>query len=232
MNIDDRGRPILLELSGATRAYGRVPGTVVALRDVDLKIHEGEFVTITGPSGSGKSTVLNILGCLDMPTLGIFRLAGQSVVELTPEQRARVRRDHIAFVLQSPNLIARMTALQNVELPLVYRGSTREERSGLARAGARSRRPWISNDPRPDELSGGQQQRVAIARAIVTKPRILIADEPTGALDSVTSAGILDLLFELKPDPAPDRRPRDTRPEDLRTLPSLVCLSRRTAHLR
>ncbi len=197
MNIDDRGRPILLELSGATRAYGRGPGTVVALRDVDLKIHEGEFVTITGPSGSGKSTCLNILGCLDMPTLGIFRLAGQSVVELTPEQRARVRRDHIAFVLQSPNLIARMTALQNVELPLVYRGSTREERSGLARQALEAVGLGSRTTHRPDELSGGQQQRVAIARAIVTKPRILIADEPTGALDSVTSAGILDLLFEL-----------------------------------
>lgn len=198
MSKDDRsGRPILLELSGATRAYGRGTGTVIALRDVDLAIREGEFVTIAGPSGSGKSTCLNMLGCLDVPSLGTFRLAGEKMTDLSPERRASLRRDYIAFVLQSPNLIGRMTALQNVELPLIYRGLAREERRLRAKQALEAVGLGTRTNHRPDELSGGQQQRVAIARAIVSKPRILIADEPTGALDTVTSAGILDLLFEL-----------------------------------
>lgn len=198
MSIRERAdRPILLELSGATRAYGRGSGTVIALRDVDLTIREGEFVTIAGPSGSGKSTCLNILGCLDMPTFGTLRLAGQKLGELSPEQRATLRRDYIAFVFQSPNLIGRMTALENVELPLIYRGLWRDERRQRAKQALESVGLGPRTTHRPDELSGGQQQRVAIARAIVSRPRILIADEPTGALDTVTSAGILDLLFEL-----------------------------------
>ncbi len=198
MSTDHRSHsPVLLDLNGVTRSYGRGSGTVIALRDVTLTIREGEFVTIAGPSGSGKSTCLNILGCLDMPTLGIFRLAGQKMAELSPERRASVRRDYIAFVLQSPNLIGRMTALQNVELPLIYRGLGREERRQRAKEALGSVGLGSRTTHRPDELSGGQQQRVAIARAIVTQPRILIADEPTGALDTQTSAGILDLLFEL-----------------------------------
>lgn len=198
MSIGDRHDwPVLLDLSGATRAYGRGSGTVVALRDVDLTIRQGEFVTISGPSGSGKSTCLNILGCLDMPTLGTFRLAGQKMAELPPERRATMRRDYIAFVLQSPNLIGRMTALQNVELPLIYRGIARDERRQRAKQALECVGLGSRTTHRPDELSGGQQQRVAIARAIVCNPRILIADEPTGALDTATSAGILDLLFEL-----------------------------------
>jgi putative ABC transport system ATP-binding protein len=198
MNLNaGNDRPVLLELSGVTRTYGRGTGTVVALRDVNLTIREGEFVTIAGSSGSGKSTCLNILGCLDMPTLGSYRLAGEKMADLPPERRATMRRDYIAFVLQSPNLIGRMTALQNVELPLIYRGVGREDRRQRARHALESVGLGPRTNHRPDELSGGQQQRVAIARAIVSQPRILIADEPTGALDTVTSAGILDLLFEL-----------------------------------
>jgi putative ABC transport system ATP-binding protein len=198
MRADDRGdRQVLLELSGATRTYGRGAGTVIALRDVDLVIREGEFVTIAGPSGSGKSTCLNILGCLDMPTVGTFRLAGETMTDMPPERRATMRRDYIGFVLQSPNLISRMTALQNVELPLIYRGLAREERRRRAQHALESVGLGERMTHCPDELSGGQQQRVAIARAIVARPRILIADEPTGALDTVTSGGILDLLFQL-----------------------------------
>ncbi|MEQ1712360.1 MAG: ABC transporter ATP-binding protein [Hyphomicrobium sp.] len=190
-------RPVLLELAAASRVYGRGEGTVVAMMDVDLPIREGEFLTIVGPSGSGKSTCLNILGCLDLPTSGHYFLAGEAMSMLRPEARAVMRRDNIGFVLQNPNLIARMTALHNVELPLVYRGLSRSERRTRARMALESVGLGDRVGHHPDELSGGQQQRVAIARAIVTNPRILIADEPTGALDTVTSAGILNLLFEL-----------------------------------
>jgi putative ABC transport system ATP-binding protein len=190
-------RPKLLELVGVSRTYGHGSGTVTAIRDVNLTVREGEFLTIAGPSGSGKSTCLNILGCLDMPSSGSYVLAGQQMEQLTSEKRALLRRDHIAFVLQSPNLIGRMTALQNVDLPLIYRGLSREDRRQRAQHALEAVGLGHRLTHRPDELSGGQQQRVAIARAIVSKPRILIADEPTGALDTVTSAGVLDLLFEL-----------------------------------
>ena len=191
------GRPILLELVAASRVYGRGNGKVVAMTDVDMTVREGEFLTIAGPSGSGKSTCLNILGCLDLPTSGDCVLAGQAMTRLAPERRAVVRRDNIGFVLQNPNLIARMTAMQNVELPLVYRGESRAVRRKRALTALEAVGLGNRVGHRPDDLSGGQQQRVAIARAIVTEPRILIADEPTGALDTVTSAGVIELLFML-----------------------------------
>jgi putative ABC transport system ATP-binding protein len=194
---DRQDRPVVLELACANRIYGQGANAVAALRDVDLKVHEGEFVTIVGPSGSGKSTCLNILGCLDMPTSGQFFLAGRAMHRLPPEERALLRRDNLGFILQNPHLIGRMTALHNVELPLIYRGLSRDERGARARAALEAVGLAHRVTHLPDELSGGQQQRVAIARAIVSKPRILIADEPTGALDTVTSGGIIDLLFEL-----------------------------------
>ncbi|MCB1520798.1 MAG: ABC transporter ATP-binding protein [Hyphomicrobiaceae bacterium] len=189
-----------MQLRAASRVYGQGKSAVMAMRDVDLAIDEGEFITIVGPSGSGKSTCLNVLGCLDAPTSGSYRLGGRPLEGLAPVERAVMRRDHIGFVLQQANLIARMTALQNVELPLTYRGAGRAERRDRARAALRAVGLEDRLDHHPDELSGGQQQRVAIARAIVSKPRILIADEPTGSLDSGTRTTILDLLFSLNRD--------------------------------
>ncbi len=198
MSAADQTEPVvLLELARASRVYGRGDGTVVAMSDVDVKVRAGEFVTIVGPSGSGKSTCLNILGCLDLPTSGNYLLAGQDMAQIKAEQRAVIRRDNIGFVLQNPNLIARMSALENVALPLVYRGLGRTERRLRAHAALEAVGLGNRVGHRPDELSGGQQQRVAIARAIVAQPRILIADEPTGALDTVTSAGVVNLLLEL-----------------------------------
>ena len=190
-------RQVVLELARASRVYGRAGSTVPALRDVDLVVTDGEFLTIVVPSGSGKSTCLNLLGCLDAPSEGEVFLCGRATSRLAPEDRAALRRDHIGFVLQSPNLIARMSALQNVELPLVYRGVDRVTRRARAQETLRAVGLGSRLTHAPDELSGGQQQRVAIARAIVAEPRILIADEPTGALDTVNSAAILNLLHEL-----------------------------------
>lgn len=192
----DRNTP-LVELIGASKIYGKGATAIPALSNVYLKIGPGEFVTIVGPSGSGKSTCLNILGCLDMPTSGRVLLGGRDVSALSPTERAGYRRDHIGFVFQGPNLIPRMSALRNVELPLVYRGVSREERrrraaSALEAVGLTNRMLHL-----PNELSGGQQQRVAIARAIVGRPRLLIADEPTGALDSKSGGAILALLGKL-----------------------------------
>lgn len=198
--MDIRTRPVVLELVKASRVYGQGASAVMAMRDVSISIREGEFLTIAGPSGSGKSTCLNILGCLDTPSSGTVFVVGSAVTQQSVEDRAIIRRKHIGFVLQSPNLIVRMTALENVELPLIYRGYSKSERrrrsqQALHAVGLGNRTAHL-----PGELSGGQQQRVAIARAIVARPRILIADEPTGALDSITSNGIIDLLYELNRD--------------------------------
>jgi putative ABC transport system ATP-binding protein len=170
---------------------------VRALDVVDLSIDEGEFVAIMGPSGSGKSTAMNIIGCLDTPTTGDYLFDGISVVELNRNERTLLRRNFIGFVFQGFNLLARTTALENVELPLTYRGVVPKERRRLAmnaldRVGLKGR-----EHHRPSELSGGQQQRVAIARAIVTEPAVLLADEPTGNLDTKTSREIMEFISSL-----------------------------------
>ncbi|MFP3929059.1 MAG: ABC transporter ATP-binding protein [Desulfobacteraceae bacterium] len=186
--------PPLVELEGVTRVYGKGRAAMHALRGVDLCIDRGEFVAVMGPSGSGKSTCMNILGCLDTPTSGSYRFAGVEVSGLTRDQRALVRRHYLGFVFQGYNLLARTSALENVELPLIYRGVPARERKGaalraLVEVGLES---WQRHTPA--ELSGGQQQRVAIARALASSPSLLLADEPTGNLDSSRSLEIMNLL--------------------------------------
>ena len=171
---------------------------VVALHDVDMAIRHGEFVSIMGPSGSGKSTLMNLLGCLDTPTSGVYRCDGVDVATLDAEERAVLRRDKIGFVFQGFNLLPRMNALENVAMPMSYTNVHREER--LRRAHAALAAVGLGNREthRPSELSGGQQQRVAIARALINRPPILLADEPTGALDSKTGEEILALFKQLQ----------------------------------
>ena len=190
----------LIEFRGIGRRYGTGEYAFIALHEINLTIDEGEFVAIMGPSGSGKSTAMNIIGALDRPSWGEYLFAGVHVENLSNDQRAVLRRKYLGFVFQGFNLLARTTALENVELPLLYRGISTRERHRLARA-ALDRvglLEWESHSPA--ELSGGQQQRVAIARAIVTKPKLLLADEPTGSLDSARSIEIMKLLQELNRD--------------------------------
>ena len=187
----------LVALTGVDKIYGLGDSTVVALSGVNLRIDDGEFVAIMGPSGSGKSTCMNILGCLDTPTAGSYRFRGVEVTRLTRHQRALLRRHYLGFVFQGFNLLHRTTALENVEVPLIYRGFPVKERherarQALAAVGLESRGHHM-----PEELSGGQQQRVAIARAIVAEPSLVLADEPTGNLDSKLGREIMDLLTEL-----------------------------------
>jgi putative ABC transport system ATP-binding protein len=190
----------LIRLTGITKTYGEGRAAFQALRGIDLTIDAGEFVAIMGPSGSGKSTAMNILGCLDTPTAGRYEFMGAHVERMTRNQRALLRRHYMGFVFQGFNLLSRTTALENVELPLIYRGepaAARHEsaRAALAQVGLEG---WDHHTPA--ELSGGQQQRVAIARAIVTRPAVLLADEPTGNLDSQTSREIMDLISAFNRD--------------------------------
>ena len=193
-------KPPQILLSGVTKVYGTGSAAMHALRGVDLRIDRGEFVAVMGPSGSGKSTCLNILGCLDMPTSGSYRFEGVEVGKLSRLQRARLRRYYLGFVFQGYNLLNRTSALENVELPLVYRNQPIAERHALARQAlaAVGLAGWESHTP--GELSGGQQQRVAVARAIVTAPHVLFADEPTGNLDTARSREIMELLTGLNRD--------------------------------
>jgi len=190
----------LIELKGLTKVYGRGQAAMHALRGIDLCIEEGEFLAIMGPSGSGKSTLLNILACLDSPSGGIYKFKGIETGKLTRNQRTRLRRFYFGFVFQGYNLLNRTSALENVELPLIYRriGASERHRRALRALEMVGLKGWESHTP--NELSGGQQQRVAIARAIVTEPVVLFADEPTGNLDTARSHEIMDLLSSLNKD--------------------------------
>lgn len=192
--------PPLIELVGVTKTYGQGAVALQALRGVDLVVGQGEFVAIMGPSGSGKSTAMNILGCLDVPTTGSYRFRGTAVESLTRNQRALLRRHYLGFVFQGYNLLGRTSALENVELPLLYRGEPPAARHAAAREALAAVGLTGWEHHAPAALSGGQQQRAAIARAIVTHPSVLLADEPTGNLDTLRSREIMDLIVALNRD--------------------------------
>jgi putative ABC transport system ATP-binding protein len=187
----------LIEMHELTRVYQLGPQEIYALSGVDLKIDPGEYVAIMGPSGSGKSTLMNIIGCLDTPTSGRYLLDGVPVQSMNDDELAAIRNKKIGFVFQTFNLLARTTALQNVELPLIYAKIPRGQRRTLAEEALTAVGLGDRMSHQPNELSGGQRQRVAIARALVNKPSLLLADEPTGNLDSQTGREILDLFRDL-----------------------------------
>ncbi len=187
----------LIELNNLTKTYGQGSAAFQALKGINLKINKGEFVSIMGPSGSGKSTLMNLLGCLDRPTTGAYRYEGIGVENLDSVQLSLLRRYALGFIFQGFNLLARTSAIENVELPLLYRGIKRAERHEMARQALAQVGLPDKERNTPAELSGGQQQRVAIARAIVTNPSTLFADEPTGNLDSQTTREIMELLTQL-----------------------------------
>ena len=188
----------MIEIESLSRHYQMGPTTVKAIDGVSLFVDKGEFVSIIGPSGSGKSTLMNIIGCLDSPTAGEYRLSGEPVAHLSKDQLAEIRNRHIGFVFQTFNLLPRISAMENVELPLIYAGIPPRER----RERAMEILKRVKLDGRehhvPNELSGGQRQRVAIARALAVRPEVMLADEPTGALDSKTGAEIVALFRELQ----------------------------------
>ena len=191
---------VLIRLRGVTKRYGTGQAELLALKGIDLDIKAGEFVAIMGPSGSGKSTAMNILGCLDTPSGGQYLFKGAHVEALSRDQRARLRRRYLGFVFQGFNLLARTSAQENVELPLLYRGESAVMRRSASARALQSVGLGGWEHHTPAELSGGQQQRVAIARAIVTQPAVLLADEPTGNLDSQRSQEIMELLRGLNTD--------------------------------
>jgi putative ABC transport system ATP-binding protein len=215
----------LLEFRDVTRIYGAGEGEVRALAGANFEIRPGEFVAMMGPSGSGKSTTMNILGCLDTPSGGAYLFQGVDVGALDRKQRARLRRYYLGFVFQGFNLLARTNAVENVELPLIYRGMKRKERR--ERAFQALELVGLSKwwDHTPAELSGGQQQRVAIARAMVSEPSVLLADEPTGNLDSARSEEIMELLYRLN-------RDRQLTIALVTHAPDMANYARRTIHFR
>ena len=190
----------LIRFRGVTKIYGTGDAAVAALKGVDFSIDRGEFVAVMGPSGSGKSTAMNILGCLDTPTQGTYEFMEAAVGSLNRDQQALLRRHYLGFVFQGFNLLPRTSAVENVELPLMYRGVPAAERRRLAFAALDKVSLADRANHDPNELSGGQQQRVAIARAIVTQPQVMLADEPTGNLDSATSVDVMNLLTALNRD--------------------------------
>lgn len=196
MSMPTATNPII-EFNAVTKTYGMGEAQVDAIKDVNFKIYPGDFVAIMGPSGSGKSTAMNIIGCLDTPTSGNYHFDGAEVGSFSRDQRALLRRNFLGFIFQGYNLLPRTSALENVELPLIYQGINRTQRRKLAlevldRLGLKGRESHT-----PSQLSGGQQQRVAIARAIITKPDIILADEPTGNLDTKRSQEIMEILSRL-----------------------------------
>jgi putative ABC transport system ATP-binding protein len=215
----------VIELRQVTKTYGRGTAAMQALRGVDLLIQPGEFVAAMGPSGSGKSTCMNILGCLDIPTTGSYLFQGVEVGSLTRDQRALLRRRYLGFVFQGYNLLNRTTALENVELPLIYRGDLAEVRHQRAREALAAVGLAGWEDHTPGELSGGQQQRVAIARAIVTQPAVLLADEPTGNLDTARSQEIMDILMRLN-------KEQGITIVMVTHEPDMAAYARRTVHFR
>lgn len=192
--------PPHIDLRAITKTFGVGDAAFQALKGIDLTIHRGEFVAIMGPSGSGKSTLMNVLGCLDTPTTGTYHYEGIAVEKLSADQRSMLRRYALGFIFQGFNLLARTSAMENVELPLLYRGMSKSDRRSKAAAALASVGLATKLSSTPGELSGGQQQRVAIARAIVSQPSTLFADEPTGNLDSLTTRDIIALLTRLNVD--------------------------------
>jgi putative ABC transport system ATP-binding protein len=187
----------VIELRGVRKTYRSGAVEFEALRGIDLSVSAGEYIAVMGPSGSGKSTLMNVLGCLDTVTSGSYRLGGTDVEELDEEELARIRNREIGFVFQGFNLLSSLSAWRNVELPLVYAGVARDVRRERARRALERVGLGDKLDNKPGELSGGQQQRVAVARALVGEPTMILADEPTGNLDSVSSTDVLDLFDEL-----------------------------------
>lgn len=188
---------MILEMKNICKDYPMGKSVLHVLKDVELQVEENEYLAIMGPSGSGKTTLMNLIGCLDVPTSGSYQLAGRDITKLTDNQLADVRNREIGFVFQSFNLLPKQSAIENVALPLLYGGVRKAERIERAKEALRTVGLEDRMEFHPDQLSGGQCQRVAIARAIVTKPKLLLADEPTGALDSASGAQVMDLFRQL-----------------------------------
>lgn len=197
MNIENIARKVIIELAGIKKLYQIGEQQVAALNGIDLKIYQGEFAALMGPSGSGKSTLMNILGCLDRPTCGSYKLDGKEIAHLTDDELARTRNKKIGFVFQNFNLLSKISALDNVALPLIYAGMSLKERKEKAHYYLKAVGLDDRADHKPSELSGGQRQRVAIARALVNDPSIIMADEPTGNLDTKSTKEIMDIFINL-----------------------------------